>query len=235
MKNLKVHSRMLKKVALIASFALLPACSAMQKQADGRYFEFGSKNNSEATIWLEKIVVDGEWNAPSTGTLGCSSGNINGSRRTGTVSNNVLSPQDYIYLEWYAWHEMARMKAKIDMPSPHIVNSLLLNPPWLDKGKHSSHKSIFIIDFRPDNKVWIKLAKNSNPKSNNEVMILAEGQGVSTKDVVTRYQHFKEGKNYNLDCVAYREETIRLGGYTGPFDIFDKWYTEFLNNREINE
>lgn len=227
---------MKKIIVTIVCILLISGCSAMKPQADGRYFEFGSKNNSEASIWLEKIIIDGKWSAPSTGTLGCSSGNINGSRRTGTVSNNVLPPQDYIYLEWYSWHEMARMKAKIKLPSPHIVNNLLLNPPWLNKAKNSSHKSLFIIDFRPEHKVWIKLAKNSNPKSNNEVMILAEGQGVVTGDIVTRYRNYKKDENYTLDCIAYRKETVRLGGYTGPFETFDKWYTEFKDDKgESNE
>ena len=90
----------MKKLIVTALCAIvLAGCSAMQKKADGRYFNFGSKNNSEATIWLEKIVVDGKWNAPATGTLGCSSGNINGARSTGSVSNQTLAPQKYVYLE----------------------------------------------------------------------------------------------------------------------------------------
>ncbi|WP_223671339.1 hypothetical protein [Kangiella shandongensis] len=204
----------------------------MQRQADGRYFEFGSKNNSEASIWLEKIIIDGKWSAPSTGTLGCSSGNINGSRSIGSVSSKTSSPQDYIYLEWYAWREMARMKAKVKLPDSDIVNELLLNPPWLNGESKSSHKSVFIIDFRRDHKVWIKLSKNSSPKSQDEIMILAEGQGVKTDDIVTRYRNYKKDENYTLDCASKRKRLKELGAYTNSLEVYDKWYTEFIDDKE---
>lgn len=219
---------MKKIIVTIVCILLFSGCSAMKPQADGRYFEFGSNNHSEASVWLEKVVVDGKWNAPATGTLGCGGGRVNGAVRTGSVSYNTPAPQQYIYLEWYAWREMSRMKAKIVLPNKEIVNDFILNPPWLDRKRNSGNKSIFIIDFRPNNIVWIKLAKGRYPKSEDEVMILAEGKGVKTSDRVTRYSNYKEGENYELDCSSFRKRIAKLGGSLGTTALFDKWYTEFL-------
>lgn len=62
---------MKKLIVTIVFTLLLSGCSAMKPKANGSHFNFGSNNNSEASIWLERIVVDDKWNAPSTGTLGC--------------------------------------------------------------------------------------------------------------------------------------------------------------------
>lgn len=225
---------MKKLVILIVCAVLMSGCSAMQKKADGRYFDIASNNNSEASIFLEKIVVDGKWSSGGTGIKGCGGSNINGGGGKAIPSYNITAPQEYIYLEWYSWHEMARMKAKVELPEPHIINDLLLNPPWLDNTKHSSHKSSFIIDFRPNHKVWVKLAKNTNPKSQNEIMILAESTGVKVNDLVTRYKSYKEGKNYILDCSAKRKRYEEIGAYTAPLDVYDRWYPGALENKEGN-
>ena len=218
---------------IIVTF-LLCGCSSMEPQANGSHFNFGSNNNSEASIWLEKIIVDGKWSAPSTGTLGCGGGNINGGGGSGSVSSSTPAPRDAIYLEWYAWKEMARMKATIQLPGEDVIYPLLLNPPW-PKNKYNIYKSYFIIDFRPDNKVWIRLADTLSPKSQDQVMILAEGQGVNTNDVVTRYRYYKKGENYKLDCNAHRKRVDELGGYSTSLEVYDKWYTEFIDEKEESD
>lgn len=231
--ELKGKERTMKKL-IIATLCvgILAGCSAMQKKADGRYFDIASNNNSEASIFLEKIIVDGKWRSGATGGKGCGGSNINGGGGRASPSYNTLAPQEYIYLEWYAWHEMARMKAKIELPNSDIVNSLLLSPPWLDKTKYSRHKSSFIIDFRPNNKVWIKLAKTLYPRVQEDIMILAEGQGIKTKDVVKDYIYYEEDEDYILNCAEYRKESERLGAYSAPLVTFDKWYTEFIDHKE---
>ena len=224
---------MKKLIITIVCTLLFSGCSAMQKKADGRYFDIASNNNSEASIFLEKVIVDGKWSSGTTGIKGCGGSNINGGGGRASPSYNTPAPQEYIYLEWYSWKEMARMKAKVMLPGKNIINSILLNPPWLDKTKHSSHKSSFIIDFRPNNKVWIKLAKTLYPKSQNEIMILAEGHGVKTDDIVTRYHNYKKGENYTLDCASKRKRLKKLGYYTAPLVIYDKWHPKALQNKEI--
>lgn len=222
---------MKKLIVAIVCILLFSGCSAMQKKADGRYFDMASNNNSEASIWLERVVIDGEWNSGTTGVLGCGTGNINGGGGRASPSYNTLAPQKYIYLEWYTWHEMARMKAKVKLPSSEVVNSLLLNPPWKDKVNKSNTKSSFIIDFRPNNKVWIKLAKTIYPESQEEVMILAEGQGVKTDAIVTRYKNYKEGENYRRDCEEVRKKRVEKGYHLGSSLTFDKWYTDFKGHK----
>lgn len=217
------------------STVLLVGCSTGQKKADGRYFQFGSKNNSEATVWLEEVIVDERWRAPSTGILGCSSGNINGTRSTGSVSNKTTAPQSYLDIEWYSWANEKRMKARVKLPDSKIMNQLLLDPPWSSKRGSATGKSIIIIDFRPNHEVWVKLAKSADPKSESEVMILADGTGSSTDDVVTRYLHFREGDSYHKDCAAYRKRVVELGGYDGPFEVYDKWYMDFVDKEDDNE
>ena len=226
---------MKKLIISIVCAVLISGCSAMQKKADGRYFDFASNNNSEASIELEKVIVDGQWHAPATGVLGCGSSNINGAGRVGSPSYDTPAPQNILYLEWYAWREKARMKATIKLPGREVINSLLLNPPWKDPNKNGPHRSKFIIDFRPGHKVWIKLAKSAYPKSQDDIMILAEGQGIKTDDVVTRYLHFTEGKDYILDCVSRRERLKELGYYTAPLVVYDDWYTEVIQNMEVKD
>lgn len=223
---------MKKLIVTLVFTSLFSGCSTLKPEANGSHFNFSSNNNSEASIWLERIVVDNEWNAPSTGTLGCGGGNINGGGGSGSVSSGTPAPKNTIYLEWYAWKEKARMKATIQLPGEDVISPLLLNPPW-PKNKYNIDKSYFIVDFRPNHKVWIKLADTLSPKSDNEVMILAEGQGVKTNDIVTRYRYYKEGENYNLDCNAHRKRVEELGGYTTSLEVYDRWYTEFLDNKEI--
>lgn len=228
------NCEMKKALIIVIYLALISGCSAMQKQADGRYFKFSSNNNSEASIWLERVIVDGKWNAPVTGTLGCSY-NFNGGGPLGSVSNKTPAPKKYIYLEWYAWREMARMKARVELPNAEIIRKLLLNPPWHDKSSPYRGKSLFIVDFRSNHKVWIKLAKDSYPETENEVMILAEGQGIKTNDVVKDYIYFEKGEDYQVDCIEYRKETIKLGGHVGSLKVFDKWYTEFIDHKEKSD
>ncbi|GAA4360752.1 hypothetical protein [Kangiella marina] len=223
---------MMKKTIATLLIIFVTGCSAMQKKANGSHFNFGSNNNSEASVWLEEIIVDGNWSAPATGTLGCGGGNINGAPAIGSVPKNTPAPKDTIYLEWYAWREMSRMKAVVDLPGRDVIYPLLLNPPW-PKNKYNINKSYFIIDFRPDHKVWIKLADTSSPSSQDEVMILAEGQGVKTDDVVTRYSHFEEGENYKLDCTAHRKRIEELGGYTNSLEVYDRWYPGAPQNKEL--
>lgn len=123
------------------------------------------------------------------------------------------------------------MKVTVQLPGENIIYPLLLSPPW-PKNKHNINKSYFIIDFRPGHKVWIKLADTSSPKSQKEVMILAEGQGIKTDDIVTRYANYKEGENYKLDCDAHRKRTEELGGYSTSLEVYDKWYSEFIGDKE---
>jgi len=224
---------MIKKTLFIILYlALVAGCSAMQKQADGRYFDIATNNNSEASIWLEKIIIDDDWLAPGTGAMGCGSSNINGGGGVSSPSYDSIAPQDSVYLEWYSWKEKARMKAKIIMPESAITNKLLINPPWSGTSKGKKHRSKIIIDFRYKHKVWIKLAKSANPKSQDEVMILAEGQGIKTRDIVTRYDDFKEGKSYTLDCVSKRQRLKELGYYTAPLIVYDDWYLGSPQSKE---
>jgi uncharacterized protein YceK len=210
-------------VTIVMTF-LFSGCSAIQKQADGRYFDIASNNNSEASIFLEKVIVDGKWSSGTTGIKGCGGSNINGGGGRASPPYNTLAPQKYIYLEWYDWHEGKRIKSKIDLPRADIINNLLLNPPWATSANGSSYKSSFIIDFRPDNKVWIKLAKTLNPESEDEVMIIAEGKGIKSNDVVTKYIHYDEGEDYTSDCISKRKRLKKLGYYTAPLVVYDRWY-----------
>lgn len=211
---------------------ILAGCSTMQKKADGRYFYFGVNNNSEASIWAEKVVVDNKWYAPATGTLGCGGGNVNGTPASGSVSKGTPAPKNSIYIEWYAWKEQALMSATVKLPGENIINRLLLSPPW-PEDSNNFDKRYFIVDFRPSNTVWIKLAKSSNPKSENEVMILGEGQGVKIDDSITWFDDYEEGEGYKLDCNAHRKRIEELGGYTESTETYDKWYTEFLDHKEL--
>ena len=221
-----------KQIISIVVIVLLSGCSVMQKKVNGSHFNFGSNNNSEASIELEKIIVDGQWHAPSTGVLGCGGGNINGAPSTGSVAKNTPAPKNTIYLEWYAWKVKARMAATVQLPGEDIIYPLLLNPPW-PKNEYGIDKSYFIIDFRPDHKVWIKLADTSSPKSQEEIMILAEGQGYKTNDVVTRYLNFEEGRSYKLDCVTHRKRVEELGGYSSSLKVYDRWYPGAPQNKEL--
>ena len=78
----------------------------------------------------------------------------------------------------------------------------------------------------------VKLADTSSPKSQKEVMILAEGKGVKTDDIVTRYTNFKKGENYTLDCVSKRRRLKELGYYTTPIEFYDRWYPGASQNKE---
>ncbi|WP_223669540.1 hypothetical protein [Kangiella shandongensis] len=223
---------MRKLLIVVLSLLAVSACSELGPKANGSHFNFGSNSNAEASIILEKIIVDGQWYAPSTGVVGCGGGNINGSRRTGSVPNDTPAPQEFIELQWYSWQKMARMKAKVELPDKQIINQLLINPPW-PKNKYGIDKSYFIIDFRPNHKVWIKLADTPSPKSQKEVMILAEGQGYKTDEEVTRYRHFKEGEDYELDCIAHRKRVEELGGYSTSLEVYDRWYPGAPQNKEL--
>ncbi|WP_223671337.1 hypothetical protein [Kangiella shandongensis] len=205
----------------------------MKPQANGSHFNFVSNNNSEASIELEKIIVDGKWSAPSTGVHWCGSGNINGGGRSGSVSSSTPAPKNTIYLEWYAWREKARMKATIELPGENVIYPLLLNPPW-PKNSYGIDKSYFIVDFRPKHKVWIKLANTLSPKSQDQVMIIAEGKGIEKGgDVIKDYISFEEGKDYELDCVSQRKRVKALGGYSGSITTFDQWYPGAPENKEL--
>lgn len=228
---MKIDSK-IKLIMSLASVFVITGCSAMQKKADGRYFDIASNNNSEASIFIEKIIVDGNWRSGATGIKGCGGSNINGGGGLASPSYNTLAPHSTIYLEWYAWNEGKQIKASISLPED-IINKLLLNPPWKDLNQVGIQKSVFIIDFRPDNKVWIKLAKNVNPKSQDEVMILAEGQGEKTNRLVERYQDYKKGKSYTLDCNAKRERYKEIGAYTAPLEVYDDWYPGAPQKKEV--
>ena len=204
--------------------SILTSCKGDQEQADGRYFDFASNNNSEASLELEEVVVDGKWHSNATGTHGCGTSNINGGGGISSPPYSAIAPQESIDLVWYSWREKARMKASIKMPDSEIINELLIDPPWKKVYEKKLHRSKIIIDFRPDHKDWIKLAKSAYPESQSEVMILAEGTGVKTNDVVEDYKYYEEGEDYILDCISYRKETERLGGYTGPMETFEGWY-----------
>ena len=225
----------MKKIIVTALCAIvLAGCSAMQKKADGRYFDIASNNNSEASIFLEKIVIDGDWSSGATGIKGCGGSNINGGGGVASPSYNTPAPNKAIYLEWYAWGENSRMKADIKLPG-EIINEILLNPPWANNSKGEVHKSVFIIDFRNSNKVWIKLAKNINPKSQDEVMILAEGQGRRVNESTDRYEGYKQGKSYTLNCGSKRERYKKIGAYTAPLIVYDKWYPGAKQDKEERE
>ena len=213
--------------------SILTSCKGDQEQADGRYFDFASNNNSEASLELEEVVVDGKWHSNATGTHGCGTSNINGGGGISSPPYSAIAPQESIDLVWYSWREKARMKASIKMPDSEIINELLIDPPWKKVYEKKLHRSKIIIDFRPDHKVWIKLAKSAYPESQSEVMILAEGTGVKTNDVVEDYKYYEEDEDYILDCNARRERLRALGYYTAPMKTFNKWYPEADKNKEI--
>lgn len=219
--------RLIVKTSLVIGivfFNVLSGCQAEQEKADGRYFDFASNNNSESSLELEEVLVDKKWYSNATGSHGCGTSNINGGGGISSPPYSTVAPQKSIDLIWYSWREKARMKASIKMPDNDTVNELLINPPWKKIYDSEIHRSKIIIDFRPNNRVWLKLAKSASPKSEDEVMILAVGKGVKTNDKVTEYSHFEEGIDYILDCISRRDRLEKKGFYTEPMETFNRWY-----------
>lgn len=55
-------------------------------------------------------------------------------------------------------------------------------------------------------------------------MIIGEGVGIETDEVVTKYLDSEQEKDYFLDCIQRRKRLDEVGYYIKPFVIYDKWF-----------
>lgn len=91
---------------------------------------------------------------------------------------------------------------------------------------------MLIIEFRPGRKVRVKYATSVYHKSQKEVMIIGEGIGYETKEVVTKYLDIKEGDYYHYDCQKRRKELMEVGFYNSwPLVDYDQWYPGSPKNK----
>lgn len=188
-----------------------------------------SNNSSESDIYLERIVLDKKHGGLVTGLMGCSA---NHNWTSGTASLYTPPPINQVYVKWYSWKEKANIEATVELPEESIIEGMYYYPPWYDPEFDSRPDSTIIVDIRPENKVWVKLAKNSSPKSQSEIMIIGEATGQKTNEVVTKFKNYVEGKNYRLDCLEQAEKAIKKGTYTGPVKLFDGWYPGAPQDKE---
>lgn len=182
-----------------------------------------SNNSSEGSVFIDVVTLDGKYGGGGTGIHGCGSG-INGGGRTSTLS--TPPPMKSIYVKWYSWTEQSNIEAEISLPDANLMEDLYYFPPWYEPEFDARPDSTIIIDIRPKNKVWVKLAKSLNPKSQQEIMILGEAQGIATNEVVTKFSRYKKGENYHLDCMEKREK------FAKDEELFDDWYQGAPQNKE---
>lgn len=181
----------------------------------------GSNNSSEGSINIEEIILDNKYYGGATGIHECGT-SING----GGSSASLYSPppMDTIYVKWYSWTERRNIEATVRLPGKEVMENLYYYPPWYESEFHQRPSSALIIDIRPNNKVWAKLASDLYPKSQLEIMIVGEAIGKETDEIVTKFDHYKEGKNYRLDCFDKRKRLKEERALWGPTEIFDDWY-----------
>lgn len=188
-----------------------------------------STNSSEGSVNIEEIILDNKYYAGSTGIKECGT-SINGGG--GSASLYSPPPMDTVYVKWYSWTERRNIEATVRLPGKEVMENLYYYPPWYESEFHQRPSSALIIDIRPNDKVWVKLASDLYPKSQQEIMIIGEGEGKKTEEVVTKFDHYVEGKNYRLDCFEKRKKLKEERAYWGPTDLFDDWYPGAPQNRE---
>lgn len=185
-----------------------------------------SNNSSEGSVFIDVVTLDGKYGGGGTGIHGCGSG-INSAGRSSTLS--TPPPMKSIYVKWYSWTEKRNVEATVMLPKEKIMESLYYFPPWYDPELDSQPESTIIIDVRPENRVWVKLAKGLYPKSRKEIMIIGEAKGQSTDEVVSKYKNYQEGINYRLDCMERRKQAIES---EKEIELYDDWYPGAPNNKE---
>lgn len=188
-----------------------------------------STNSSGGSVNIEEIILDNKYYSGSTGIKECGT-SINGGG--GSASLYSPPPMDTVYVKWYSWSEKRNIEATVRLPGKEVMENLYYYPPWYESEFHQRPSSALIIDIRPNDKVWVKLASDLYPKSQQEVMIIGEGEGQKTEEVVTKFDHYVEGKNYRLDCFEKRKKLKEERAYWGPTDLFDDWYPGAPQNRE---
>lgn len=224
---------MRKGLLIVISLLLLTACSdSNQPEIKGPkpFISMSNNNNSNFGAFIEDIVIDGNWNGVGSGSMGCGGSNINGGGGGGPLWN-IPIPQEKIYVKWFSWKDKRNYEATIHLPEKSTLKDLYNNPPW-HSIKNSQPESTIIINLRPNNKVWVKLAKDNYPKSERDVMIIGEAEGARTEEVVSKYNHYEEGDDYIFDCKKHREELMGLNFYTAPLEVWDNWYPGAPQNKE---
>lgn len=185
-----------------------------------------SNNSSEGSVFIDVVTLDEKYGGGGTGIHGCGSG-LNGGGRSSTLS--TPPPMKSIYIKWYSWTEKSNIEAKVMLPKEKIMESLYYFPPWYDPEFDSRPDSTIIIDIRPQNRVWIKLAKGLYPKSQQEIMIIGEGIGQKTEEVVTDFIHYVEGEDYKLDCFERRKQGLKSEEGS---ELYDSWYPGARQNKD---
>jgi hypothetical protein len=191
-------------ILLILFFTISCSEQSQEKKGPKPFISMGSNNNSETSIEIEEIILDRKWYGIGTGTHECGT-SINGGGRGGPLWN-IPIPRQTIYVKWYSWKYQKNIEATVELPPKKTLTKLYYNPPWFDANKQRRPESTIIIDIRPNNRVWVKLSKDLYPQSQEDIMIIGEAKGAPTDEVVTRYRHYKEGKDYRLDCKEKREK-----------------------------
>lgn len=184
-----------------------------------------SNNSSEGSVFIDVVTLDGKYGGGGTGIQGCGSG-VNGAGRSSTLS--TPPPMKSIYVKWYSWTENGNIEAKVILPEEKVMENLYYFPPWYDPGLDSQPESTIIIDIRPENRIWIKLAKGLYPKSREEIMILGEAKGQKTDEVVTDFDNYVEGEDYKLDCMERRKDVVNS---EKEVELFDDWYPGAPNDK----
>ncbi|MBD3654751.1 hypothetical protein [Kangiella sp.] len=193
------------------------------------FITISANNSSESDVQIESVYLDGSGGGSVTGSLGCSANHNWGS---GSESLYSVPPTEYIDIKWYSWADKSNYKARVELPGEKVMNNLYFFPPWYDPELDSRPDSTIIIDIRPNNTVWVKLAKGEYVKAQDDIMILGEGVGKKTDEVVTKYKSFIEGEHYRLDCLEQAKKAMENGTYTGPVELFDDWYPGAPQNKE---
>lgn len=224
----------MKSLFILLILFITISCSEQSQEEKGPkpFISMGSNNNSETSVFIEDIILDGKWNGIGTGLEECGT-SINGGGGGGPLWS-IPTPKETIYVKWYSWKYKKNIEVTIKLPQKEILRNLYQHPPWYDPKKDRRPESTIIIDIRPNNKVWAKLSKNLYPKSQKEIMIIGEAKGILTDEKVSKFDHYIEGKDYNLDCESKREKLKEIGAYTEPTKVLDKWYPGAPQNKESN-
>lgn len=193
------------------------------------FLTISANNSSESGVVIDRVFLDGRGGGSVTGSLGCSANHNWGS---GSESLYTEPPTEYIDIKWYSWKDKSNIKARVILPGKKVMEKLYYFPPWYDPEVDSHPESTIIIDIRPNNKVWVKLAKGEYVKAQDNIMILGEGVGKKTDEIVTDFIHFVEGEDYRLDCLEQSKQAIQKGTYTGPMELFDDWYPGAPQDKE---
>ena len=195
------------------------------------FISMSNNNNSNYGAFIEEIILDGKWYGIATGSTGCGGSNINGGGGGGPLWN-IPYPRETIYVKWFSWKDKRNYEATVKLPKWRVLKKLYWSPPWYNADESQRPESTIIVNLRPKNRVWIKLAKGNYPKSQNEVMIIGEAKGDITPERISKYDHYIEGDDYIFNCESHRNELIALNFYTAPLQVWDKWYPGAPQNKE---